>query len=67
MCQSNCQSNTCVALRAKGACDRRHMTEFTGLDLEMTFMDHYSEVSATHSPLLPSLGRARACSYGPFP
>lgn len=25
------------------AVDARHMTEFTGLDIEMTFKDHYHE------------------------
>ena len=30
--------------RAENSLTHRHMTEFTGLDLEMTFKEHYSEV-----------------------
>merc|ERR1719240_1923539 len=30
--------------RAEQSFTHRHMTEFTGLDMEMTFMEHYSEV-----------------------
>uniref|UniRef100_A0A7S0ZV83 aspartate--tRNA ligase n=1 Tax=Noctiluca scintillans TaxID=2966 RepID=A0A7S0ZV83_NOCSC len=30
--------------RSENSMTHRHMTEFTGLDLEMTFKDHYSEV-----------------------
>ena len=30
--------------RAENSYTHRHMTEFTGLDLEMTFKEHYSEV-----------------------
>jgi len=30
--------------RAENSYTHRHMTEFTGLDLEMTFLEHYSEV-----------------------
>jgi len=30
--------------RAENSLTHRHMTEFTGLDLEMTFHEHYSEV-----------------------
>ena len=30
--------------RAENSLTHRHMTEFTGLDLEMTFLEHYSEV-----------------------
>ena len=32
-------------LSAEPACVARHMTEFTGLDIEMTFKDHYHEAS----------------------
>ncbi|KAL1528509.1 hypothetical protein AB1Y20_009852 [Prymnesium parvum] len=30
--------------RAENSYTHRHMTEFTGLDMEMTFLEHYSEV-----------------------
>eukprot|EP00041_Stephanoeca_diplocostata_P015675 m.299800 g.299800 ORF g.299800 m.299800 type:complete len:684 (+) comp20121_c0_seq1:133-2184(+) len=30
--------------RAENSCTHRHLTEFTGLDLEMTFYEHYHEV-----------------------
>jgi len=30
--------------RAEHSLTHRHMTEFTGLDMEMTFLEHYSEV-----------------------
>lgn len=30
--------------RAENSLTHRHMTEFTGLDMEMTFLEHYSEV-----------------------
>ena len=30
--------------RSENSFTHRHMTEFVGLDMEMTFMEHYSEV-----------------------
>ena len=32
--------------RSEKSFTHRHMTEFVGLDMEMTFMEHYSEVRA---------------------
>lgn len=37
--------------RAENSNTHRHMTEFTGLDLEMTFEEHYDEVLAVLSDL----------------
>ena len=37
--------------RAENSLTHRHMTEFTGLDMEMTFTEHYSEARpAWHHP-----------------
>jgi hypothetical protein len=50
--------------RAEHSLTHRHMTEFTGLDMEMTFKEHYSEVRAarrrhTASPRTAPRGRLR--------
>jgi aspartyl-tRNA synthetase len=41
--------------RAENSCTHRHMTEFTGLDLEMSISEHYSEVLDLFDELFVSI------------
>jgi aspartyl-tRNA synthetase len=42
----------CIVFRAENSFTHRHMTEFTGVDLEMAFHEHYHEVMAKIGDML---------------
>ena len=49
--------------RAENSLTHRHMTEFMGLDLEMTFVEHYHEVLDLLDDLFLSLFRGLQVKY----
>lgn len=54
-----------LVFRAENSYTHRHMTEFIGLDLEMTFNEHYHEVMETIDEMLKSIFQGLKDQYAP--
>lgn len=55
-----------AVFRAEDSNTHRHLTEFTGLDLEMAFSFHYHEVMYTIGEMLTQIFKGLRDQYGIF-